>query len=114
VGGLAPTELRDEIRSAITNAIADPELVVRLATPDDVFNGDDPHNIVNRLTAGGENGVQIEQSLDARIAHWDTIADAVADVYAARLRRARRSWSDRALSLYARIRGALRRVVSSK
>jgi phage replication-related protein YjqB (UPF0714/DUF867 family) len=112
VGGLAPPELRDEIRAAIAEAIDDPEIEVRLATPDDVFNGDDPNNIVNRLTAGGENGVQIEQSLTARTKHWDKIADAVAEVYAARLWRARPSWLDQAVSVYGRLRAALRRVVS--
>jgi phage replication-related protein YjqB (UPF0714/DUF867 family) len=113
VGGLAPTELREEIRDAIADAIADPDILVRLATPDDLFNGDDPGNIVNRLTVGGRNGVQIEQSLTARTKHWDTIADAVADVYAARLQRNRSSWYDRARALYARIRGVVRRTVSS-
>jgi phage replication-related protein YjqB (UPF0714/DUF867 family) len=112
VGGRAPIELRDAIRSAIADAIADPEIVVRVATPDEPFNGDDPCNIVNRITANGQNGVQIEQSLPARTKHWDKIADAVADVYAARLRRPS-SWSDRVHSLYARLRQALRRLVSS-
>ena len=64
VGGLAPVELREEIRQAIDDATG-PEVVVRVATPDDPFNGDSPGNIVNRLTKGGANGVQIEQSLTA-------------------------------------------------
>jgi phage replication-related protein YjqB (UPF0714/DUF867 family) len=111
VGGLAPDDLREEIRSAIADAIDDPDIEVRLATRDDVFNGDDPHNIVNRLAADGKNGVQIEQSLTARTKHWDTIADAVADAYAARLRQAQPSWLDRAVSVYDRMRTALRRIV---
>ena len=39
---------------------------VRIAGPDDPNGGDDPCNIVNRLTIGGANGVQIEQTLAAR------------------------------------------------
>jgi phage replication-related protein YjqB (UPF0714/DUF867 family) len=113
VGGLAPTEFREEIRAAVADAIADPEIVVRVATPEDLFNGDSPDNIVNKLTAGGQNGVQLEQSLKARTEHWDTIADAVAGVYEARLRRTRPTLGDRVLSIWARVRGALRRVVSS-
>jgi hypothetical protein len=42
-------------------------------------------NIVNRLTVGGANGIQIEQSPRARSNHWQGIADAVADVYTAKL-----------------------------
>jgi hypothetical protein len=54
---------------------------VRIARPDEDFNGDNPRNIVNWLTAGGANGIQIEQSLLARASHRQAIADAVANVY---------------------------------
>ena len=108
VGGLAPVELREEIREAIASAVG-PDVVVRVATPDDPFNGDSPCNIVNRLTKGGANGVQIEQSLTAREEHWAAIADAIAGVYEARLRRAPASWTDRARALLQRARQLLRR-----
>jgi hypothetical protein len=36
-------------------------------------------NGVNRLTAGGANGIQIEQTPPARSNHWRDIADVVAD-----------------------------------
>ena len=54
---------------------------MRIAGPDEEYGGDDPCNIVNRLSAAGEGGIQIEQSLRARCRHWDVIADAVAAVY---------------------------------
>ncbi len=112
VGGLAPVELREEIREAIDDATG-PEVVVRVATPDDPFNGDSPRNIVNRLTAGGANGVQIEQSLTAREQHWAEIAEAVARVYETRLRRVPPSWVDRARALLERVRQLVRRFTRS-
>jgi phage replication-related protein YjqB (UPF0714/DUF867 family) len=60
-------------------------MTVRIASPDKGYGGDRPQNIVNRLTAGGANGIQIEQSLRARTSHWQDIADAVAEVYDPRL-----------------------------
>jgi phage replication-related protein YjqB (UPF0714/DUF867 family) len=81
VGGLAPTALKEEIRAAIADAVG-PGVMVRVATPDDPFNGESPRNIVNRLTAGGANGIQIEQSPLARSGNnWAAVADAVAAVY---------------------------------
>jgi phage replication-related protein YjqB (UPF0714/DUF867 family) len=87
VGGMADLTLQEDIRDAIIRAIADPIVEVRLALPSDESNGHSERNLVNRLTAGGGNGVQVEQGLDIRDAHWDAIADAVADVYAARAAR---------------------------
>jgi phage replication-related protein YjqB (UPF0714/DUF867 family) len=86
IGGTAttPPSLKDDLREAI-DAATGPGIVVRVATPDDHFGGDSPRNIVNRLTAGGTGGIQIEQSLQARDDHWCAIADAVADVYGALL-----------------------------
>jgi hypothetical protein len=49
------------------------------------FGGDSLRNIVNRLTTGGVNGIQIEQSPRARSSHWQDIADAVANVYSPKL-----------------------------
>jgi phage replication-related protein YjqB (UPF0714/DUF867 family) len=81
IGGTAPAALKQEIKTAIEHATAGSGINVRIAQPDEGFGGDDPRNIVNRLTNGGRNGVQIEQSLQARSSHWLAIADAVADVY---------------------------------
>ena len=52
------------------------------------YDGDSVRNIVNRLTAGGANGVQIEQSIEARNGFWKVIADAVASVYSEHVCRA--------------------------
>ena len=54
---------------------------MRIANNSDDFDGDNPRNIVNRLTAEGKGGVQIEQSRLARDKYWKEIADAVAGVY---------------------------------
>jgi phage replication-related protein YjqB (UPF0714/DUF867 family) len=84
IGGTALPTLKEELREKIEAAIG-PGIRVRVATPADKFGGDNPCNIVNRLTAGGTGGIQIEQSLQARDDHWCKIADAVADVYDALL-----------------------------
>ena len=85
-GGTAADPLKAEIKCAIEQTIAGSDIAVRIATPDEGYGGDSPSNIVNRLTAGGENGIQIEQSFSARESSWHAIADAVADVYRAKLR----------------------------
>ncbi len=79
-GGMASRDLQTHIVCAIIQRVGS-DVSVRVAGPGDRFNGDDGSNIVNRLTIGGQNGVQIEQSPLARTAHGDDIADAVADVY---------------------------------
>jgi phage replication-related protein YjqB (UPF0714/DUF867 family) len=89
VGGGAAFRLKAEIASSIENALSGSGIRVRIAGPDDVFGGDSPRNIVNRLTAGGRGGIHIEQSLPARVDHADDIANAVADVFAVRLSRPR-------------------------
>jgi phage replication-related protein YjqB (UPF0714/DUF867 family) len=89
IGGTAPAALKREIRDAIAGATASSSFEVRIADPDEGFGGNDQRNIVNRLTArdqnGIQNGIQIEQSLPARSGHWPAIADAVAEVYGRRL-----------------------------
>jgi phage replication-related protein YjqB (UPF0714/DUF867 family) len=85
VGGTAAPPLKEEIRCALERATAPSSIRVRIAGPGEEFGGDDPCNVVNRLSAGGEGGIQIEQSLVARTNHWDAIADAVAGVYEPRL-----------------------------
>jgi hypothetical protein len=47
---------------------------------DGSYAGNSPENFVNWLVDGSD-GVQIEQSWDARIDDWDTIAAAVVEVY---------------------------------
>jgi phage replication-related protein YjqB (UPF0714/DUF867 family) len=75
--------LREEIVMAIKDAVAGSDITVELSDPirDKDFNGDSLLNIVNRLTAGGRNGIQIEQSLRARSSCGQATADAVATVY---------------------------------
>jgi phage replication-related protein YjqB (UPF0714/DUF867 family) len=81
IGGCAPDELKQEIAAEIDRATAGSGLGVRIAEPEDNFGGDDERNVVNRLTAEGGSGIQIEQSLDARSRRWEEIADAVAAAY---------------------------------
>lgn len=85
IGGAAPYPLKQDIETAIKGAITGSDLTVHIASPDEKFGGDSLQNIVNRLTAGGANGIQIEQSPRARSSHWQDIADAVANVYSAKL-----------------------------
>jgi phage replication-related protein YjqB (UPF0714/DUF867 family) len=87
IGGAAPYDLKREIELAIERAVSGSGLWVRIATSDDDgLGGTSRNNIVNRLTAGGANGVQIEQSFSARERYWQAIADAVAGVYSAKLK----------------------------
>jgi phage replication-related protein YjqB (UPF0714/DUF867 family) len=81
VGGAAPAALKESIRSSIEASLAGSGIDVVMAGPNDEFGCDDPRNIVNRLTATGAGGIQIEQSLRAREKYWDIIADAVATVF---------------------------------
>lgn len=78
VGGAAPGPLRNEIKAAIESAVAGSGIPVRIPQPEEQYGGDDPRNIVNRLCE--QNGVQIEQSSEARQGYWQAIADAVASV----------------------------------
>jgi hypothetical protein len=110
IGGIAPTGLKHEVRSAIEAATVGSGISVRVATPKDRFGGDDPRNIVNRLTVDGLGGLQIEQSLSARRDHGAAIADAVAAVYARRLRRRRPPWQERIIDLMEWIRNAAGRL----
>lgn len=85
VGGAAPPAHKREVVAAIECGLGGAGITVRVAGPADPFDGDSPLNIVNRLTAGGTNGVQIEQSPEARERFWKTIAEAVASVYSRKL-----------------------------
>jgi phage replication-related protein YjqB (UPF0714/DUF867 family) len=81
VGGAAAPEVREEIRRRIETATAGSRIPVVVAEDGDPFGGDEPRNVVNRITASGTNGVQIEQSRTARSDFWRPIAEAIADYY---------------------------------
>ena len=78
VGGSKSADgLRQEIKEAIEGAVLGSGIEVKDSECPSGFNGNSPHNIVNRL---GTIGVQIEQSMEARKSYGDNIAKAVADV----------------------------------
>ena len=81
IGGTAPMTLKEAIRAAVEGATSASGIAVEIARPCQRFGGDDPRNIVNRLTVFSAFGIQLEQSPEARKDHWREIADAVADVY---------------------------------
>jgi phage replication-related protein YjqB (UPF0714/DUF867 family) len=78
IGGTAPAELKERLRQAIQQVLP-AGLDVRVALPTDRFGGDDPNNIVNRLSPCG--GIQIEQGPSPRGDHGCDIADVVADCF---------------------------------
>jgi phage replication-related protein YjqB (UPF0714/DUF867 family) len=80
IGGRAPIELRELLRGAIIAAIDDPSMHVTVSGGDGPLIGIDTDNFVNWLTAGGQHGIQIEQSAKARKLYWAEIADAVSSV----------------------------------
>jgi phage replication-related protein YjqB (UPF0714/DUF867 family) len=80
IGGGAPPFIKEKVAQALEDVLVG-EVPVRIADASDGFDGDNPRNIVNRLTAGGKGGVQIEQSRVARDKYWKEVADAVAGVY---------------------------------
>jgi phage replication-related protein YjqB (UPF0714/DUF867 family) len=78
IGGTAPAAVKERVRRAIEQVLPQ-ELPVRVALPTERYGGDDPQNIVNRLSPCG--GIQIEQGSDPRDLHGCDIADAVADCF---------------------------------
>src|SRR5262245_34795828 len=80
VGGLACQALKEKVKGAIEGVVGS-DFTVHITKPDERFGGDDKRNIVNRLTAGGRHGIQIEQKKGPREKYAVTIADAVAKVY---------------------------------
>jgi len=79
IGGAATMEMKQDLKSEVDRAIGGSGIPVRIAQPGDRFNGDDPRNIVNRLSPA--HGIQLEQSLRARRDFGPMIADAVASFY---------------------------------
>lgn len=84
IGGLAPDALKEKVKEAIKGVVGS-DFTVNITKPGELFGGDDKRNIVNRLTAGGANGVQIEQKMAPREEKGLAIAEAVAKVYASEL-----------------------------
>jgi phage replication-related protein YjqB (UPF0714/DUF867 family) len=84
VGGRAPAALKEEFKCAIEHMVGS-DFTVHITKPDEHFGGDDERNIVNRLTAGGANGVQIEQKNGPREKYWRCIAHAVANIFECKL-----------------------------
>lgn len=82
IGGAAPEDVKQAVAEAIREVLRGSTIRVRLAQPEDDLDGNDPKNIVNRLTREGAGGVQIEQSATARDRFWEPIATAVAKTYA--------------------------------
>jgi hypothetical protein len=76
--------LKEKVKEAIKGVVGS-DFTVNITKPGDQFGGDDKRNIVNRLTAGGANGVQIEQKRRPREEKGLVIAEAVAEVYASEL-----------------------------
>lgn len=82
IGGGADESLQAAIRDEIDTA-TDGRYDVYLADSDGAYAGNSSENFVNWLS--DDNGIQIEQSWDARTDDWETIAAAVVQVYARRL-----------------------------
>ena len=93
IGGTAPVELKEQLRQAIQQVLP-AGLDVRVALPGERYGGDDPNNIVNRLSPCG--GIQIEQGTSPRDDHGSDIADVVADFFRP-APAPRESWTDRGI-----------------
>jgi phage replication-related protein YjqB (UPF0714/DUF867 family) len=89
IGGTAPAEVKERLRDAIQQVLPT-RLHVRVALPTELYGGDDPNNIVNRLSPCG--GIQIEQGPSPREDHACDIADVVADFFRPTTTR-RESWA---------------------
>ena len=101
IGGTAPDQVKERVRAAIARVLPT-DLDVRVARPDERYAGDDPDNIVNRLSPCG--GIQIEQGSTPRDDHAIAIADAVADVLRPRSPRDLEWVEDLMAQLWARVR----------
>ena len=78
IGGTAPADVKEKLRQAIQEVLP-VGLDVRVALPNERYGGDDPNNIVNRLSPCG--GIQIEQGSSPRDDHGCDIAEVVADFF---------------------------------
>ena len=107
IGGTAPTELKERLRQAIQQVLPE-RLRVRVALPTERYGGDDPDNIVNRLSPCG--GIQIEQGQSPREDHGCDIADVVADFFRPATT-PRESWARGIEGVLARLREAAQSLV---
>jgi phage replication-related protein YjqB (UPF0714/DUF867 family) len=85
IGGSMPDDLKLQIKTAIEGAVLGSRIVVAVAEDDvddemspEGFNGNNPDNIVNRLSKP-KGGLQIEQCMKARKSYGIKIAAAGAD-----------------------------------
>jgi hypothetical protein len=78
IGGTAPAGVKERLARAIAQVLPE-DLGVRVARPSERFGGDDPDNIVNRLSPCA--GIQIEQGIRPRRDHGSDIANVVADFF---------------------------------
>ncbi|HEY3002749.1 MAG TPA: poly-gamma-glutamate hydrolase family protein [Kribbellaceae bacterium] len=81
VGGAARNRLKRCVAAAIRDALAGTGFTVRIAAAGDPLGGANAANIVNRITANGRRGVQIEQAPEVRDQHALAVAEAVARFY---------------------------------
>lgn len=79
VGGGASQDLKQSVCQAIEDA-TDHRYEVYIPPAGNRYAGTADENYVNWLAADG-NGIQIEQSIDARREDWEVIADAVVSVF---------------------------------
>ena len=85
IGGSMSTDLKKQMKYAILKAISGSNIQVHTDYEKNCpegFNGDNPRNIVNRLST---QGLQIEQSIKARRDYGDKIAHAVANEISPRI-----------------------------
>lgn len=80
IGGGADHRLKTEVQHAVTGALTGSGIRVRAIPPGAQYGGDDPANLVNRITIAN-SGIQLEQSRKARQHYGIAIAAAVAEVY---------------------------------
>lgn len=81
IGGAAPHELKQIVKTAILAELSDPNIDVVLADPNGSNSGASSKNVVNWLTADGLGGIQIEQSPAVRNGHWQEVANGVIHAY---------------------------------
>lgn len=76
IGGGASPELKQALADALRRVLPTTQ-PVEIATSGRHYDGDDPHNLVNRVA---DQGLQIEQSLQVRHDHANSVVEAVATV----------------------------------
>lgn len=79
IGGGAPMELKQLVKSALEDVL--PQNVDVTITNGGYNSGTSPENVVNWLTADGGGGIQLEQGMDVRSAHWEKVAQAIINLY---------------------------------